>query len=117
MYNRVQTLRPPGEVFFIGFADDFAITIVASYVSDVEIYINEVNWRINSWLENTIMSLTEHKTEFVMINKCRKNMSIKIKIGDQIIHLKPAFPACQYLGVIFDQNLNLKKHLQYASAP
>ena len=112
MYNGVLTLDLPTGVASIGFADDIGVTVVARLLEEVELYANEAVYEIKSWLENAGLQLAEHKTEVVLITKRRKCTSMKIKVGTQTIYSKPAL---KYLGVMIDQRLNFRLHVEGAA--
>lgn len=65
-----------------------------------KIYADDTVYDINSWLENASLSLAEHKT---------KSTSMKI-----IVHQPQPVP--KYLGVMIDQRLLFKLHIEGVAA-
>ena len=109
MYDGILKLQLPKGVTIIGFADDIGVTIVAQDIDEIEVLTNEAIFEIRSWLEEAGLTLAEHKTEVVLITKRRKQTSIKIRIGEHIIQSQPTL---KYLGVMVDQRLKFKSHLE-----
>lgn len=65
----------PTGVTTIGFPDDIGLTVVARLLKEVEMYVNGTVYDIKFWLENTGLSLTERKTEVILITNQRKGTS------------------------------------------
>ena len=111
MYNKVLELNIPDEASIIGFADDIAIVIRARFLDEVEMYANDTIRIIKDWLQKTGLELADHKTEAVLISSRRKKESVNIKVGTADIRSKTSI---KYLGVMIDERLNFKAHMEYA---
>jgi hypothetical protein len=111
----------------IGFADDTSITIAAHNETELYIRANDVMNRIYRWLCSASLALNISKTKYIRyqwLGDPTKVLQAPIKIHslscltphtpiscdcptlDQVSHMK-------YLGIIIDQNLNWKPHIQY----
>lgn len=112
MYDGVLRLKLPKGVKIIGFADDIALVIVAKYIHELEALANEAIALIRQWLEEARLKLAEHKTEVVLISSRKKIEYMQIQVGDQTIVSKDAV---KYLGVMIDNRLKFKTHVEYSS--
>lgn len=111
MYDGVLRLALPPGVKIVGFADDIAVVAVAKHTHEIEAAANEAIRRIKGWLENAGLELADHKTEAVLISSRKKLERLKIRVGDQMIESKDAI---KYLGVMIDNRLNFRAHIEYA---
>lgn len=111
MYNGIFGLRLPEEANVVGFADDIAVLVQSRYLDEVQLYANETIRIIEGWLTSVNLQLAEHKTEMVLISGRRKRESISIKVGAATI---TSTEAIKYLGVMIDDRLNFRKHMEYA---
>lgn len=102
----------PGRVQIVGFADDIAVVVVAKNISDIEATANESIRRIKTWLESNGLELAEHKTEAVLITSRKKVETISLQVGQKTITSKPAI---KYLGVMVDNRLQFREHVDYTS--
>lgn len=93
----------------IGFAGDVRITVVPERLGEIKIYANEAIWQINGWLKTSDLRFAESKTEVVLFSKLRKQTTVKIEVGEQIIYSQSAL---KYLGVMIDKRLSFKKHIE-----
>ncbi|CAD7089303.1 unnamed protein product [Hermetia illucens] len=109
MYDGILKLQLPKGVTIIGFADDIGVTIVAQDIDEIEVLTNEAIFEIRSWVEEAGLTLAKDKTEVVLITKRRKQTSVKVRIGEHIIQSQPTL---KYLGVMVDQRLKFKSHLE-----
>ena len=112
MYDRILRLPVPRNVKVIGFADDIAVIVVAKHIQEVEIAANDAIILIRRWLEAVKLSLAEHKTEAVLITSRKVPETIRIEVGDRTIE---STQCVKYLGVMLDNRLSFKRHLEYAS--
>ena len=92
------------------YADD---TFLCAQNKDLKLLENEVNLEINKvydWMRSNRLSLNILKSKFMIISNKRKTEPISIKING--IELEQC-NSYKYLGVIFDENLNWKPHIEY----
>lgn len=113
MYDEVLRLPLPSEVNIIGFADDIAIVTVAKHIHEVEDKTNFAIAKVKTWLESASLDLAEHKTEAILISSRKKVEYMSIKVGNQVIKSSHSL---KYLGVVLDNRLNFKEHINYASS-
>lgn len=113
MYDEVLRLRLPAEVKIIGFADDIAIVTVAKHIHKVEAATNTAIEEIRAWLKTASLTLAEHKTEAVLISSRKKIEDMTIQVGHKSIKSSPYI---KYLGVILDNRLSFKEHVNYTNA-
>ena len=102
-----------------------------SYADDTQIYItikpSTDNWLgavakiescvvdVKSWMERNMLKLNDDKTELIVYTpKNRQHLckDVSVTIGDSIVTPKAHV---KNLGVIFDQSLSMKKHINYVS--
>lgn len=112
MYDGVLRLPMPSRTKVIGFADDIASVTVAKTIEEVETAANESIRQIRQWLQDACLELADHKTEAVLITSRKKVEFIEISVGRETIRSKESL---KYLGVIIDNRLNFKCHVQYAA--
>lgn len=110
MYDGVLRLALPRGVKVIGFADDIAVVTVAKHIHEVETATNKAILTIRNWLETAGLELADHKTEAVLITGRKSLEYISIRAGRQIIASKDAI---KYLGVVIDNRLQFKAHVEY----
>lgn len=110
MYDGVLNLPVPQGCKIIGFADDIAIVTVAKHISVIENIANEAIASVRNWLETAGLKLAEHKTEAVLISSRKSRENAELRVGSQIIHSKPAI---KYLGMMIDNRLSYKPHIEY----
>lgn len=112
MYDHVLRLSLPREAKIVGFADDIAVVTVAKHIADVENITNIAVAQIKRWLELVGLRLAEHKTETVLITSRKKIEYMRIQVGEQSISSQNSL---KYLGVVIDNRLNFKAHIEYVS--
>ena len=113
MYDAVLRLQLPDEAKIVGFADDIAVVVIAKFTEEVTRICNQSVDIIRRWLLSVGLHLAEHKTEAVLISSRKLRENIKIRIGDQEITSQPVI---RYLGVMIDDRLSFKQHIEYSSA-
>lgn len=111
MYDGVFRLQLPEEAKIVGFADDIAIIVRAGHIEDVRLYANEAIKKVKSWLESVNLSLADHKTESVLISGKRRIERLTLQVGNSTI---VSSREIKYLGVMIDDRLNFRTHLEYA---
>lgn len=94
------------------FADDAALVISANSYDDLHIQITEDLLSICSFLASIDFRLNTKKTNFTVFSYgTKKDIPFDvIKINNESIYRVSQF---NYLGIIFDQNLNWKMHVQH----
>ncbi len=110
MYNNVLNLQIPDGVEIIGFADDIAIVVSAKHLDEIEMVANETISIVKNWLESVGLELAEHKTEAVLISSRKKRDTVSFKVGNHVIKSKESI---KYLGVMLDDRLSFKSHINY----
>lgn len=111
MYNGIFDLQLPEEATVVGFADDIALLIRARFLDEVQLYANEAISTIKKWLTAMDLSLADHKTELVLISGRKKRETLSIQVGESSIN---SVQAIKYLGVMVDDRLKFKNHVEYA---
>ena len=101
---------PEATNFFIRlFADD---TFLCSQNDDLVLLENEVNFELNKvfiWLSSNKLTLNIKKSKFMFLsNKKNIERELIIKINGKILESCEEY---KYLGVIFDNNLSWKPHI------
>lgn len=112
MYDDVLRLCLPPGVKIIGFADDIAIVAVAKHIHQVEAATNIAIAQVQAWLESASLELAGHKTEAVLITSRKTVEFINVKVGNQTIK---STRSLKYLGVMIDNKLSFKEHIEYVS--
>ncbi|KAI8122657.1 Retrovirus-related Pol polyprotein from type-1 retrotransposable element R1 2 [Lucilia cuprina] len=77
---------------------------------------NEANETVNAirvWMKTSGLDLDEHKTEAVLISSRRKREKINVQIGNHTISSQQHLT---YLGVIMEDKLNFKPHIEKISS-
>lgn len=110
MYNEVFKLILPPEADIIGFADDIAIVVIAKNLKELEAIANDAVSIVNEWLGSVGLELAEQKTEVLLISGRRKAEAITIRVGEHDIRSQKAV---KYLGVMLDNKLSFKEHINY----
>lgn len=112
MYNEVLNLPLPEGVLIIGFADDIGIVTVAKHISQIEAATSAAIAQVKTWMELAKLELAEHKTEALLITSRKKVEFMNVTVGNQVIH---STHSLKYLGVMLDNRLNFKDHIEYVS--
>ena len=96
----------------IMFADDSSFFIHGKKTDEMADIINQELEGIVSWLNANRLSLNIRKTKSILFNltKDKKTINISLKILDEKIE---QVEQIKFLGVILDENLTWKKHIQY----
>lgn len=110
MYDGVLRLNLPDRAKLVGFADDIALVVVAKYTQEVVSVTNSSIKLVQSWLSRMGLTLAEHKTEAVLITGRKTIEHITLNVGRCEIVTKKCL---KYLGVMIDNRLSFKKHLEY----
>jgi len=97
----------------IFFADDTNLFFKGTNIKLMESMINEELNDISLWLKTNKLSLNIAKTHYMVFhskNKCTTDINIKIdnNLIDRVSHTK-------FLGIIIDEKLNWKLHINYVS--
>ena len=96
----------------IMFANDSSFFIHGKKTDEMADIINQELEEIVSWLNANRLSLNIRKTKSILFNptKDKKTINISLKILDEKIE---QVEVIKFLGVILDENLTWKKHIQY----
>lgn len=111
MYNGVLTLKLPKGVEIIGFADDIVLAVTGETREEVEMLATEAIRIIENWMHEAKLQIAHHKTEMVLISNCKVPQQSEIIVGEHAIVSKREL---KYLGVVIDDRLNFKSHVNYA---
>lgn len=111
LYNDILKLNLPDGAQIIGFADDIAIVVVAKHVDEIEAVANMAILMVKNWLKSVELELAEHKTELVLISSRKKKEEAAVRVGEYLVKSKNAV---KYLGIMIDDTLSFKCHLDYA---
>ena len=74
----------------MGFADDIAILSVAKTVRQIEEKTNTAIRNVGAWLDKTGLTLTEHKTNTVLISRRKIVEKTEVTVGVTRIESKRA---------------------------
>ena len=102
--------------FLSGYADDHAI--IHSFSPDnnnIKQKIENDIGKIKTWMEENQLKMNDAKTEFIVLgtaNNLQKNTLDNIEIGNTKIHQTSKI---KFLGVLLDEKLSLKDHIQNRS--
>lgn len=110
MYNEVLKLELPKGSELIGFADDVAVVVTAKFKDEVEFIATEAVSIIQRWMDSMGLELAAHKTEIVLVSSRKRRECASVKIKDTVIESKRAV---RYLGVMIDDRLNFKDHIEF----
>lgn len=97
------------------FADDITIIVASEKVNNCihnhEAEINNTIDKLIQWLDTNNLKINLNKSVYINFNKCKNpNYNIKLNITkiEEVAHTK-------FLGIIIDENLNWKEHVDYIS--
>ena len=90
------------------FADDACLSLGGSSLSDLEQVVNEELIKVNSWMQFNRLSLNVEKTFFMLIHNKKHEKDIHVQLNG--IEIKRV-ESVKYLGVIIDQKLQWKAHV------
>lgn len=110
MYDQIFRLRLPDNCVSVGFADDYCLVVKEKELRGIERTVNIAIQEIMSWLKSAKLTLAEQKTEAVLVTSRKKVEFCTIQVGRHQIRSKEAV---KYLGVMIDNRLSFKAHLQY----
>ena len=102
--------------FLSGYADDHAI--IHSFSPDnnnIKQKIENDIGKIKTWMEESQLKMNNAKTEFIVLgtaNNLQKNTLDNIEIGNTKIYQSSKI---KFLGVLLDEKLSLKDHIQNRS--
>ena len=95
----------------IFFADDSNLFVNGTDLKVMESQLNDDLYSVSTWLKVNKLSLNIDKTQFMIFSRKKyKNYNVDLKIEgqsiDKVHHTK-------FLGIIIDDNLNWKNHVNY----
>lgn len=111
MYDGVLRLKLPVGAEIIGFADDIILTVLGESLEEAEMLASEAVDTVEQWMREAKLQLAHQKTELLMVSNCKKVQKATIRAGEQSISSKRDI---KYLGVLIDDRLNFKSHVDYA---
>ena len=92
------------------FADDSSIYAGHRIIKQLEIKIQNSLNAIDKWCHENGFKISNSKTVGVLFTKKRNVPKIRIKIGSDLIKIDKT---AKFLGVIFDNKLSWKPHIEY----
>ena len=93
------------------FVDDFALYAVGATYVGVQRKLQLCVDKIQNWAEGNGFTFSSTKTQCIHFHNTRQlHLDPEIRLGKSII---PAVTEVKFLGLIFDQKLNFKAHIQY----
>lgn len=112
MYNGILKLKLPAGAELVGFADDVALTAYAKQKDEVEYIVSESVSIVENWLKSMKLTLATHKTEMVLVSARKQSETAVISLSNYVLHSKRAL---KYLGVMVDDKLTFKAHIEYVA--
>ena len=99
---------------FYLFADDTNIYFESSSVKQLQKVVNKELKHVKKWLDANKLALNVSKTNFIIFHSPQNSLgeTVTIKIGKE--HVKQT-KYVKFLGLLLDENLNLKYHLSELS--
>ena len=98
------------------FVDDFVIYYTSSNLRHIQRILNTAITKIQSWATSVGFQLAIEKTQGIIFYRDKrwlKNQNIELKINNSVIQFSENV---KFLGMILDQHLNFKAHIQYIKA-
>ena len=94
------------------FADDTALLINASSISELEIKINKDLSRVSQWLNKNCFTINPSKTQAIIIPPLLSQVvspsNINIKLNSSIFAISDSI---NYLGILIDSKLLFRDHI------
>ncbi|KAJ8932589.1 hypothetical protein NQ318_016633 [Aromia moschata] len=111
-YDELLEIPLPKQVQLTGFADDVAATIVADSAEETELLVWSTIDTVEDWLEQHRLKLAKQKTEMVVLTRQKRfPKPFKVDIGETTL---TSTRALRYLGVMIDDKLSFREHLESA---
>jgi hypothetical protein len=99
----------------IKYADDTVLFLAGQDISEIENQLTSEMQGVAKWLDENdlIINLNKGKTESMLLGTSRRIQSnpIRVYLNDKLINFTTKY---RYLGVLVDQNVNLKEHFGQA---
>jgi len=95
---------------FIHFADDTTVFLSGTSVDGVVEQVNTELEKVEDWLYSNVLSLNVTKTSYMIITDAKSRVARPVSIAGSIITL---VEKAKFLGVIVDDKLNFKAHVQH----
>lgn len=104
MFNGVLALPVPEKATIISFTDDLAKVVIAKHSG--ELYAIKTEKAGKSWLDRVGRTLSDEKTQVVLVTKGRQNNALKLKVGRHTVASKPTK---KIRGMMINAKLNLRE--------
>ena len=103
----------PNDVKDSLFMDDFCVYMLTRSLRHAERMLNLVLRHLEKWSKRTGFKFSTEKTKaviFIRDKRWKKNYDIQLSLNNTVI---PVIESQKFLGVILDDHLNFKQHVQY----
>ena len=99
----------------IMFADDTTLSLASNNINELFTRMNEELGHISIWLKANKLSLNTDKTKYILFHKTRQSDNLPLKLPDLTINSSKIeqCSSIKFLGVIIDENLSWKQHIEY----
>lgn len=96
------------------FADDLALVVTAGDIDELTYRVNESLWCTGWWMKSNNLEVFIHKTEGLIIIKGVWKDVPQVTFKMSTATIEP-MKKIVYLGIVLDQKLSFKEHIEYAS--
>ena len=111
-YDTVLNLKFTDHTRVVAFADDLILTIRADSISEAENIANIEMGKIAMWAKNNKTEFNEEKSKVMLMTRRKRKEQNKI-----LVYIKnkaiPQVQKLKYLGIVFDNKLLFREHLNY----
>lgn len=105
MFDSLLRLLEDKECECIAYADDLMVIVQQEF----ELVGQEITDMVASWFEDNRLTLSENKTEMLLLKGAFSDRSSIVKIGGKTVRM---MSHAKYLGVTFGARLNITKHIE-----
>ncbi|XP_046683404.1 uncharacterized protein LOC124369442 [Homalodisca vitripennis] len=111
-YDELLEFPLPKQVELKGFADNVTATIVVDSVEEADLMVRETIDTVETWLEKHHLKLAKQKTEMVVLTRQKWfPKPFTVDVGGTTL---TTTRAQRYLGVMIDEKLSFREHLENA---
>lgn len=110
-YDDILKIEAPEDVLLVAFADDLAAVVRGKDPETLKYKAAETIRRVKAKMEEMGLSLSEHKTEAVILAGRRKLKEITIDVADN--KTTTSLNEIKYLGVYLDKDLKMRSHVKH----